>query len=214
METTREEILSSIKGKTTSAKKIPYWWGNECQPHIFYEQLCIVFFPRLWIIIAKSLGIKLHPNEKPITSAILHILTFGSAAGTKDHEDVFFLIKFIPALFVTNGLISGYSVMSKHTKEDILDGTVSVMVMSFFCGLGVYSHRLAYRYCQCSFSRFKKQIFCRLWVHCQAKLFVLGFWRTLLKVTWTALWSEASSVSTWSTLMHFQICTTDWWQKT
>ena len=31
METTREEILSSIKGKTTSAKKIPYWWGNECQ---------------------------------------------------------------------------------------------------------------------------------------------------------------------------------------
>jgi len=35
--------------------------------------------------------------------------------------------------------------MSKHTKEDILDGTVSVMVMSFFCGLGVYSHRLAYR---------------------------------------------------------------------
>ena len=106
-----------------------------------------MFFPRLWIIIAKSLGIKLHPNEKPITSAILHILTFGSAAGTKDHVDVFFLIEFIPALFVTNGLISGYSVMSKHTKEDILDGTVSVMVMSFFCGLGVYSHRLAYRYC-------------------------------------------------------------------
>ena len=58
---------------------------------------------------------------------------------------VSFFIKFIPALFVTNGLISGYSVMSKHTKEDILDGTVSVMVMSFFCGLGVYSHRLAYR---------------------------------------------------------------------
>jgi len=108
METTREEILSSIKGKTTSAKKIPFW---------------------LWIIIAKALGIKLHPNEKPIISAILHILTFGSAA----------------ALFVTNGLISGYNVMSKHTKEDILDGTVSVMVMSFFCGLGVYSHRLAYR---------------------------------------------------------------------
>ena len=46
---------------------------------------------------------------------------------------------------MTNGLISGYNVMSKHTKEDILDGTVSVMVMSFFCGLGVYSHRLAYR---------------------------------------------------------------------
>jgi len=108
METTREEVLSSIKGKTTSAKKIPYW---------------------LWIIIAKSLGIKLHPNDKPIISAILHILTFGSAA----------------ALFLTNACYSGYNVISKHTKSDILDGTVSVMVMSFFCGLGVYSHRLAYR---------------------------------------------------------------------
>ena len=105
-----------------------------------------ILFSRLWIIIAKALGIKLHPNEKPITSAILHILTFGSAAGTfrTSHGGLIF-IKFIPALFVTNGLISGYSVMSKHTKEDILDGTVSVMVMSFFCGLGVYSHRLAYR---------------------------------------------------------------------
>jgi len=108
METTREEILSSIKGKTKSAKKIPFW---------------------LWIIIAKALGIKLHPNEKPIISAVLHILTFGSAA----------------ALFSTNALISGYNVMSNHTREDILDGTVSVMVMLFFCGLGVYSHRLAYR---------------------------------------------------------------------
>lgn len=108
METTREEVLSSIKGKTTSAKKIPYW---------------------LWIIIAKALGIKLHPNDKPIISAVLHILTFGSAA----------------ALFMTNALVSGYDVISRHTKVDILDGTVSVMVISFFCGLGVYSHRLAYR---------------------------------------------------------------------
>lgn len=108
METTREEVLSSIKGKTTSAKKIPYW---------------------LWIIIAKALGIKLHPNDKPIISAILHILTFGSAA----------------VLFMTNALVSGYNVISRHTKVDILDGTVSVMVISFFCGLGVYSHRLAYR---------------------------------------------------------------------
>ena len=55
------------------------------------------------------------------------------------------LTVYIPALFSTNALISGYNVMSKHTKEDILDGTVSVMVMLFFCGLGVYSHRLAYR---------------------------------------------------------------------
>jgi len=106
METTRSETL--VKGKTTSAKKIPYW---------------------LWIIIAKSLGIKLHPNDKPVISAILHIATFGSAT----------------ALFCTNAWYCLYAVMSRHTRSDILDGTVSIMVMTFFCGLGVYSHRLAYR---------------------------------------------------------------------
>ena len=55
-----------IKGQTRVARKIPYW---------------------LWIIIAKILGIKLKPDDKPIISAILHIATFGSAAGlTSDNE--------------------------------------------------------------------------------------------------------------------------------
>lgn len=106
METTRSETL--VKGKTTSAKKIPYW---------------------LWIVIAKSLGIKLHSNDKPVISAILHIATFGSAT----------------AVFCTNAWYCLYAVMSRHTRSDILDGTVKIMVMTFFCGLGVYSHRLAYR---------------------------------------------------------------------
>ena len=51
-----------IKGQTRAARKIPYW---------------------LWIVIAKILGIKLKPDDKPIISAILHIATFGSAAGTE-----------------------------------------------------------------------------------------------------------------------------------
>ena len=33
----------------------------------------------LWIIIAKSLGIKTQSKEKPYLSSILHLLTFGSA---------------------------------------------------------------------------------------------------------------------------------------
>ena len=60
MEVTRRDRDTLIKGKTTSANKIPYW---------------------LWIVIAKALGIKLEPNEKPWVSAVFHILTFGSAAG-------------------------------------------------------------------------------------------------------------------------------------
>jgi hypothetical protein len=57
----------------------------------------------------------------------------------------FLRLGLLQALFATNGLVSGYSVVSKHTKEDILDGLVRVMLNAFFCGLGVYSHRLAYR---------------------------------------------------------------------
>ena len=49
-----------VKGKMRSARRIPYW---------------------LWIIIARMLGIKLTEGEKPIISAVMHIATFGSAAG-------------------------------------------------------------------------------------------------------------------------------------
>jgi len=97
-----------VKGQTRSAKKIPYW---------------------LWIIIAKILGIKLSPEDKPIISAVLHIATFGSAA----------------ALFCTNLTYTISAVISNYSNSDILDGTVSVMTISYFCGLGVYSHRLGYR---------------------------------------------------------------------
>ena len=33
----------------------------------------------LWFIVAKSLGIKTLPNEKPYLSSILHLITIGSA---------------------------------------------------------------------------------------------------------------------------------------
>ena len=84
----------------------------------------------LWFTIAKSLGIKLHDQDKPVISTILHILTFGSALG----------------LFVTNVWFSGYNIVFVHTKSDILDGTVSIIVMSYFFSLRVYAHRLAYRF--------------------------------------------------------------------
>ena len=54
------EEASDVKGKVKHSKRIPYW---------------------LWFTIAKSLGIKLHANDKPIVSAILHLLTCGTGAG-------------------------------------------------------------------------------------------------------------------------------------
>ena len=103
-------------------QKIPYW---------------------LWVVIAKILGIKLSPDEKPIVSAVLHIATFGSAAGDfyKYFKYKVQSIFFISVLFCTNLAYQVSAVTSNFTKTDLLDGMVSVMVISYFCGLGVYSHR-------------------------------------------------------------------------
>ena len=48
---------SQIKNSAKHSKKLPYW---------------------LWFIIAKSLGIKLHPNDKPLVSVVLHGITLFS----------------------------------------------------------------------------------------------------------------------------------------
>ena len=51
----------------------------------------------------------------------------------------------IAALFCTNLTYSISAVISNNTKNDIMDGIVSIMLISYYCGLGVYSHRLGYR---------------------------------------------------------------------
>ena len=56
---TRDSRFKKARKKSsTSSKRIPTW---------------------LWIIIAKSLGIRLKSGEKPFLSSVLHLLTFGSA---------------------------------------------------------------------------------------------------------------------------------------
>lgn len=63
-------------------------------------------------------------------SSILHVLTLGSGAG----------------MIFTNAFYSGYDIMSDHSATDIVDGMVSVFVVAMYVALGVYAHRLAYRY--------------------------------------------------------------------
>ena len=50
----------NVKGHMKQSKKMPYW---------------------LWFIIAKSLGIKLHPKDKPMLAILLHTITLFSAGG-------------------------------------------------------------------------------------------------------------------------------------
>jgi len=108
MEEAFHEELSLIKGRTTTAERIPEW---------------------LWTILARVLGIAENQKETNILSSLLYFLTFSSATIT----------------FALNALFCAYDIMSEHTKSDILDAAVSVMLTSFYCGLGVYSQRLAYR---------------------------------------------------------------------
>jgi hypothetical protein len=88
-----------------------------------------IFPPKVWNLVKIVLGIKSHKDERSITSTILHILTFSSAL----------------ALFTTNLIYSGYNILTVNARNDILDGLVSIMVVSFFCFLGVYSQNLGYR---------------------------------------------------------------------
>ena len=51
-----------------------------------------------------------------------------------------------PALFTTNLIYSGYNILTVNARNDILDGIVSIMVVSFFYFLGVYSQNLGFRF--------------------------------------------------------------------
>jgi len=98
----------NVKGQTKQSKKMPYW---------------------LWYIIAKSLGIKLHPRDKPLLAIILHAITLFSGGG----------------MFLTRIWFSGYDILSHQTETDILDGIVSIIIVTLFVSLGVYSQRLAHK---------------------------------------------------------------------
>jgi len=98
----------NVKGQTKQSKKMPYW---------------------LWYIIAKSLGIKLHPRDKPLLAIILHAITLFSGGG----------------MFLTRIWFSGYDILSHETETDILDGMVSIIIATLFVSLGVYSQRLAHK---------------------------------------------------------------------
>ena len=55
------------------------------------------------------------------------------------------MIFFFSALFLTNLTYSGYNTLTDNGRNDVLDGLVSIMVVSFFCFIGIYSQKLARR---------------------------------------------------------------------
>ena len=102
-------MLTMVKGKRRKqSKKIPHW---------------------LWILIAKSLGIKLNSGDKPMVAIVLHAITLCSGGG----------------MLLTRIWFSGYDIESETTETNILDGFVAVLMVTLFVTLGVYAQRLAHR---------------------------------------------------------------------
>ncbi|CAL4093420.1 unnamed protein product, partial [Meganyctiphanes norvegica] len=90
----------------------------------------------LWYLIAKSLGLKLHEDDKPILGTLLYSLTLASAFG----------------YFLSNCWFATFDIVSEESKTTVIDGTMSVLYSIFWGAFGMYGYSLASRlYSQRSF---------------------------------------------------------------
>ena len=80
-----------------------------------------------WYIIAKSLGIKLHPADKPYLGTVLHALTVGLA--------ILYVLMFT--------WYTVFDIVSRYTKSTVLTGLVAIIIVIYWSSLGVYGNRLA-----------------------------------------------------------------------
>lgn len=82
-----------------------------------------------WYIIARCNGIPLKPGSKPILGTMLHALTF---AGVITY-----------AISYTWYVV--YDIISPETPRDIPGGSVSILLVYFWCGFGFYCKDLSSR---------------------------------------------------------------------
>lgn len=103
-----EDEVTRPRGHVRQSRKIPRW---------------------VWYILAKSLGIKVHYNDKPIVGTFMHVLT----------------LTFALMFAITNTWYKVYDIISEYTKETVLAGTVSIVIGLYWSILGVYANLLASR---------------------------------------------------------------------
>lgn len=96
------------KVRTRQSRRLPYW---------------------VWFMLAKCLGIKMHPGDRPWFGTFMHALTMAFAAG----------------FAITHTWFKVYDIVSNETKETVLTGSVSVVLVLYWCSLGIYANRLAGR---------------------------------------------------------------------
>ncbi|GFQ73167.1 uncharacterized protein TNCT_734351 [Trichonephila clavata] len=82
-----------------------------------------------WYFIAKCHGIPLKRKSKPILGTILHGLTFAGAL-TYAMSYTWFVV---------------YDILSPNTPRDIPGGSISILLVYFWCGFGYYCKDLSSR---------------------------------------------------------------------
>ena len=83
--------------------------------------------PKVWYILAKSLGIKFHPQDRPIFGTVLYILT----------------LLFAAAFSVSHTWYIIYDIINIYTRQTVLTGLVTIAMVLYWCALGVYANQLA-----------------------------------------------------------------------
>ncbi|XP_046581509.1 uncharacterized protein LOC124288960 isoform X2 [Haliotis rubra] len=81
----------------------------------------------MWYLLARSLGIKLNPEDKPIFATLLHIITLTAAV----------------TFGITGAWYNVCDILSEYSKTTVLIGTVTMMIGFGWILLGVYAHKLA-----------------------------------------------------------------------
>ena len=84
---------------------------------------------RVWVVLARSLGIKLSRSDQPVLATLLHALTLAAA-----------LTFTLPGAWYTV-----YDIHSSFSKTTVLIGSVQLIMGFGWACMGVYAHSLAGR---------------------------------------------------------------------
>lgn len=80
-----------------------------------------------WLVLAKCLGIKLHPTDRPYLGTALYSLTIALAA----------------LYAITYTWYTIYDIANEYTKSTVLTGLAAIIIVVYWASLGVYGNRLA-----------------------------------------------------------------------
>ena len=83
----------------------------------------------IWFLVAKSLGIKTHPRDRPWFGTALYVITL-TLALTSSCSTIWYLV---------------YDILNEHTRQTVLTGSTLCLVVVYWCAMCIYANKLAYK---------------------------------------------------------------------